>query len=567
MEATETAIMASIYKYGSVVVSMDVHSNFMNYAGGIYSDKNHKPFDNQGGHALHAIGWGVERGVKYWIIENSWGNAWGEGIDFTQCSVSVCQGDFCSSRRRRRMADESKSATSYYSTSCGYVRIKRGTNVAGIETDATFTIYDPTRGPQSTNVRFIDHAENMDGPASCKGVSGQVPSPTPAWGTRAPTQPQQVGGDTGACTAAQAYHHWKVSLIPNERAGAARVEHAWGVPLRVVKDVSYTLKWEAGTMLRKSTDAIEFYTRSGLRGEVGGGGFAKMKAVSLGSATKLASCDTTGAATIIFSSADLAAAKASADGMITLAAFKNGAHKQWFTEGGDTQLELVDDVDQVCGSCTGTTYHLEVKGISDRRRRLGEQATMQATTTAGEKQAVIVDLATRGYSPTVTVDESLLVVWIAPCRKRYQEAIVSVVNVGGKKHKRILAYLPINCEGRGTLVVKLSDADGGAHAIQIARVDSTSGAITQKVNMTPFSSFFPVPLVSINLKPFLRSFLSSFLRHPLLFALPMGALSRLILILVGRRFASRPTGWCRCLTAALSRCRPLPSETKQRRGV
>jgi hypothetical protein len=45
------------------------------------------------------------------------------------------------------------------------------------------------------------------------------------------------------------------------------------------------------------------------------------------------------------------------------------------------------------GKVDPPAYHLEVKGISDRRRRLGEQATMQATTTAGEKQAVIVDLS------------------------------------------------------------------------------------------------------------------------------------------------------------------------------
>ena len=485
--------MASIYKYGSVVVSMDVFSNFMNYASGIYSGTSGS---KQGGHAMHAIGWGVENGVKYWLIENSWGNAWGEGIDFTKCSESVCQGDFCSSRRRRRMVDEAKSATSYYTTSCGYMRVIRGTNVAGVETDASFTIYDPTRGPQSTNVRFTDHAETMDGPSSCNGVTGQVPSPTPAEGTRAPTQPRADGGtrapmqpqsDT-ACTAAQASTAWKVSVNPTA-GGSTGVERAWGVRLRVVKDVSYTLKWEAGTVLRKSTDAIEFYTRSG---HATGGEFTKMTAVSLGSATKLASCDTTGTADVTFNSANLAAAKASADGMITLAAFKNGAHKQWFTEGGDTQLELVDDDDQVCGSCTGTAYHLTVKGSSGRRRRLGEQATMQATTITGEKQAVLVDLATSGEDVKhVKVGESLLLAWTAPCRKRYREAIVSVVLRGGVEQKRILAYLPISCEGSGTLIVTLSDADGGAHALQIARVDSTSGAITQEVNMTPSSSFFP----------------------------------------------------------------------------
>jgi cathepsin B len=36
----------------------------------------------QGGHAVMAYGWGIDRGVKYWHLRNSWGSEWGDGGDF-----------------------------------------------------------------------------------------------------------------------------------------------------------------------------------------------------------------------------------------------------------------------------------------------------------------------------------------------------------------------------------------------------------------------------------------------------------------------------------------------------
>jgi len=31
-----------------------------------------------GGHAVKLIGWGVEHGVDYWLLVNSWGTSWGD---------------------------------------------------------------------------------------------------------------------------------------------------------------------------------------------------------------------------------------------------------------------------------------------------------------------------------------------------------------------------------------------------------------------------------------------------------------------------------------------------------
>jgi len=33
---------------------------------------------NMGGHSVKLIGWGIEHGVKYWLLVNSWGTEWGD---------------------------------------------------------------------------------------------------------------------------------------------------------------------------------------------------------------------------------------------------------------------------------------------------------------------------------------------------------------------------------------------------------------------------------------------------------------------------------------------------------
>lgn len=60
---------------GPLASLMTVWSDLMNYKNGVYKQTSGS---KQGGHAITLIGWGVEGGVNYWIVQNSWGNEWGE---------------------------------------------------------------------------------------------------------------------------------------------------------------------------------------------------------------------------------------------------------------------------------------------------------------------------------------------------------------------------------------------------------------------------------------------------------------------------------------------------------
>ena len=51
---------------------MDIYSNFFSLRSGVY---NKITGGKQGGHAMNACGYGIERGQKYWLLQNSWGSA------------------------------------------------------------------------------------------------------------------------------------------------------------------------------------------------------------------------------------------------------------------------------------------------------------------------------------------------------------------------------------------------------------------------------------------------------------------------------------------------------------
>merc|ERR1719204_2305614 len=91
---SETAIQRSIMTDGPCETAFSVYEDFANYVSGIY---HHVTGGMEGGHAVRIVGWGVEDGVKYWKVANSWNPYWGES---------------------------------------GYFRIRRGNNECGIESQA-----------------------------------------------------------------------------------------------------------------------------------------------------------------------------------------------------------------------------------------------------------------------------------------------------------------------------------------------------------------------------------------------------------------------------------------------
>ena len=66
---------AEIFARGPISCSIQVSQEFVDYEGGIFAEHENPSL---GGHAIEVTGWGVEDGVEYWIVRNSWGTYWGE---------------------------------------------------------------------------------------------------------------------------------------------------------------------------------------------------------------------------------------------------------------------------------------------------------------------------------------------------------------------------------------------------------------------------------------------------------------------------------------------------------
>jgi cathepsin B len=71
----EQEIRDEIYKNGPVEAAFSVYDDFAHYKSGVYQHTSGKYL---GGHAVRIIGWGEEKGTKYWLVANSWNTYWGE---------------------------------------------------------------------------------------------------------------------------------------------------------------------------------------------------------------------------------------------------------------------------------------------------------------------------------------------------------------------------------------------------------------------------------------------------------------------------------------------------------
>lgn len=104
---SEVEMMRELVNSGPLAVGIAVPESFLEYRKGIYIEdkdalhplKNGRPFEPTA-HAVVVTGYGVEDGVKYWMVKNSWGRHFGE---------------------------------------TGYVRVRRGTDEIAIESAAVAT--------------------------------------------------------------------------------------------------------------------------------------------------------------------------------------------------------------------------------------------------------------------------------------------------------------------------------------------------------------------------------------------------------------------------------------------
>ena len=74
----EKQIREEIWKWGPVCTGMVMYPDFYTFdaKNTIYKWNGKGP--KVGGHAIEIIGWGEEKGVKYWTVKNSWGIKWGD---------------------------------------------------------------------------------------------------------------------------------------------------------------------------------------------------------------------------------------------------------------------------------------------------------------------------------------------------------------------------------------------------------------------------------------------------------------------------------------------------------
>merc|ERR1719428_33716 len=181
----EGPMMTLMAQGQALYVSFKVADNFMNWKDGVYTTPSGKI---AGGHAVAGVGYGVEAGTKYWILQNSWGPG-GSGVN-------------------------------------GFVKFLRGTDFLGVETNAAHLIGWVTGGRLPTcrdgektgytaggepipcaeapdyDLCSVDSVRSTC-PETCNACPGvDYPPPTPA-----PTPAPAVSGDacvtpsgTGGCT-------------------------------------------------------------------------------------------------------------------------------------------------------------------------------------------------------------------------------------------------------------------------------------------------------------------------------------------------------------------------------
>jgi len=77
--ANEEDMMRELVSGGPLVASFEPKPDIMYYSGGVYKSlPNQRTEWEKVDHAVLLVGFGEEKGQKYWVLQNSWGEEWGE---------------------------------------------------------------------------------------------------------------------------------------------------------------------------------------------------------------------------------------------------------------------------------------------------------------------------------------------------------------------------------------------------------------------------------------------------------------------------------------------------------
>ncbi|XP_068659638.1 cysteine proteinase 2-like [Aristolochia californica] len=97
-EGDEEELKYAVGVVRPVSIAFQVIPEFRLYKGGVFTSTTCRNGPMDVNHAVLAVGYGVEKGVPYWIVKNSWGKEWGlDGYFKIEMGKNMCGVATCSS--------------------------------------------------------------------------------------------------------------------------------------------------------------------------------------------------------------------------------------------------------------------------------------------------------------------------------------------------------------------------------------------------------------------------------------------------------------------------------------